>query len=186
MNIIEVLDPGLIRRLLRPDPSRSPGLHLSTVLADINRRLEPGRFGGPLPPGRIGLGLAFELLLGPAVRKVMNAQGERPGEFRSNGIIMTPDWMADCLEEWKWTWMTMRTDKESPLYEDRFQHWHRQGKSYCHALGTRLMRFRVGFVNGDYAPPNPDLRTFEVHYTDREIRDNWDMVVQHAKDMGVI
>lgn len=183
MNIVEVANARILKRLIRPDPIRSPGLHLSTIIGDICRRMEPERFGGPLSPERIALGLAFEDLLGPAIRAVGGGDGEHPGEFRSDGILMTPDWMApaDMLEEWKATWVSDRSGLDNP----KLARYHMQAKAYVRVLGADRIRFRVLFVNGNYAPPAPALRTYVVRYTPQELRENWEMILQHAEDMGV-
>ena len=95
MRIIEVDDPVTIAALLRRDPTRSPGLHHSTIVGDICKKLEPERFGGDIRPEFIGMGLAFEDVLGPAIRRVVGPSGYRPGEFSSGGIAMSPDWLSD-------------------------------------------------------------------------------------------
>jgi len=182
MRIIERDDPVTLARLIRPDPLRSPGLHLSTIIGDMFRRLEPKRFGGPLSPERIALGLAIEEVIGEAVSRLFGT-GIRPGEVTSDGIIMTPDHLSfeHGLEEWKATWVSDRDGLVNP----KLDRYHVQGKAYARAFGEHTMLFRVFFVNGNYGPPAPGLRAFHVRYTKRELDENWDLVLRHAEDAGL-
>lgn len=188
MLITPVEDPVTLAALVRVDPHRSPTLHLSTIIKDIYRTLAPERFSGPLDAARIGMGLAFEDLLGPALIRVVDPTGhtgERPGEFRRDGVSMSPDYwhVGDgLLEEWKATWISSRDGLDNP----KLSHWHLQAKAYVRALGADTIRFRVLWVNDAYAPPSPRLATYLVRYTARELDDAWELIQTHARDMGVL
>lgn len=189
MKILDVADPITLAALVRQDPNRSPGLHLSTIIKDIMVTLEPERFKSGTPgAGWIGVGLAFEDVLADAIRAVIGPGGYRPGEFKKDGIAMSPDWIAGdgMLEEWKATWVSGKDGLDTP----KLSRYHMQAKAYAHVLGMNVVRFRVLWVNGGkdtaYFDHTPDLRTYECHYSKQELRDNWHLMVTHARDMGVL
>jgi hypothetical protein len=176
---IRSLPPDFDRALLLgTSEGRSTGLHLSDIIKDLLVALEPERFGGPMHEEYVALGLAWEQFLEQIV------PGSRPEEFESDGIAMSPDWIHrdGTPEEWKVNWSTNKDGLDHP----GLARYHIQAKAYARVLGSAEMRFRVLWVNGDYRPPRPALQTYRVRYTRRELEENWDMIRQHAEDMGVL
>ena len=51
----------------------------------------------------------------------------------------------------------------------------------CHALDTREAQLDVLFVNGDYGPPVPEIRSWRLSFSDEEVEKAWQMVSGHAK-----
>lgn len=169
------------------DRVRSPGLHLSDILEDIEQALNPRDYdseGRDWDPYR-KMGFVWERVLG----KAMAGCGINliaPGEIEKDGIIMSPDRLDPdpwALEEWKATWKSYNRVKQHGI-EGAFPRWIWQKKSYCYALGCDTSRLRAFFVNGDYRGSGPLDPAWEFEFTDRELKENWDMITNHAKSRG--
>jgi hypothetical protein len=137
---------------------RSPGVHVSSVIQDVARRMgflkrddeeeldwtlaryrmmhgEDIARVYPTVFYRVMMGLAFEEWLGPQLD--INYHGI--GELELDGIAGTPDGIsfdpdtgAGVLHELKLTWKSSRSDRDTP--QDRLTHefmWLAQTKAYC-------------------------------------------------------
>lgn len=173
---------------------RTPGLHISEIYGDLYQRLEPTRYkGGEPDPLHLEAGLAWEQMLEEGLKRRLSAN--RPGELISpEGIYLSPDLIiANCavrVGEIKLTWMSCR---EMPLERtthmpEKFSKWFVQMMAYCHILETPYARLIGFFVNGDYprGAPRPRLLAWDLQFTSRELTDNWRMLMNHAKVMGVL
>ncbi len=185
----ELLDDVQLEHLLGGDNERSPGLHQSTIIKDICQKLDPKRFGGELDElgiTRMVNGMIYEDILGCALVRRFPGQGERPGEFTKDGITGSPDWLTEdwVLEEYKATDMSSRNCPDDP----KFQHWHWQIKGYLTLTGsvTGHARLRVLFGRGDYSEffSPKQLLSWDLYYTARELHENWQMLVGHARRRG--
>lgn len=100
-----------------------------------------------------------------------------------DGIICTPDIVIPLppdgprIDECKWSWKKERED----IRDD--WRWMTQAKAYCKAFGTDWVRFHVFFCNGNYYPPSPVVREFDIRFTRQEVEDNWSMLRNHARWM---
>ena len=185
MKIEEIDDLGL-QDLIKGDPHRSPGLHCSDLIKALMREQEPERFAErPLDPERIGVGTAFEDVLARQMGTLLH-RGDKPGEFVCDGVIGSPDWFSPELwltEEIKWTWMSSRKGITDP----RFYHYFVQLRAYNHMIGQHLggppvldSKLRVGFANDDYTYPlSPKIRTYQIRFTERELLENWQMLMRY-------
>jgi hypothetical protein len=133
----------------------------------------------------VTLGWAWELIIRPALRDVYFAGDERFTKVEPvllDGIYGSPDGF-DCedyaLEEFKATWRSSRRD----IVED-FWSWHVQIKAYCHMLGCSTVRLRVFFVNGDYRESGPQIKMWQMSFTEEELQENWDMLTAHSRSKG--
>lgn len=176
---------------------RSPGLHMSEIYNSLYAKLEPDRFakGGKPDETKMELGTSFEEVLEPVLARRL--VGERPPEFAAlpsgkivkvgtpGSIAFSPDQLifngVMRLGEFKCTWMSIRNG----IQDKRFDKWFTQMKAYCYPLKTRWAKLYVLFVNGDYSykPPNggAQLRAWDVEFTQRELDDNWAMLMRHAR-----
>ncbi len=170
---------------------RTPGLHISDIYGDLYERLEPKRYKGGLPKAELlEAGLAFESILEEGLK---NRLAQRPGEILSpEGILMSPDLILfnGCVRvgEIKLTWMSSRdmpTETVNGL-PPKFSKWDVQMRAYCHVLDTEHARLIGFFVNNDYKPPTPRLLAWDITYTQRELDENWAMLLRHAESMGVL
>lgn len=171
---------------------RSAGTHISTVYNDLYQRLEPKRFTGGKPdPVRLEAGLSFENMIEQEMAKRLSAF--RPGEIVTpEGIIMSPDLILlnghARVGELKLTWLSMKEMPTAPTngVPPKFEKYLTQLKAYCHGMSVREARLIVYFVNGDYRPMMPCLKAYDIEFTQRELDENWTMLMRHAKSMGLI
>lgn len=165
---------------------RSEGLHLTPIIRDI--AVELGIFksregdDGP-PPALAEMGFMFEDLLAKVFGDRLMAA--RIGEVELDGITGSPDGMnfhmvdmETVVEEYKCTWKSMNRPIEDEWY------WITQTKAYCKMTGCRRAILRVMYVNGDYKPPTPAYRAYDLKFTERELEENWRMIVNHARAKG--
>lgn len=183
------------------DPTRSPSLHLSTIIHDLAATLEPGRFSRDEKgetedlnsEPRIWLGQASDLLLR------QTRPGIPVGEMEKDGVTLTCDnlsllneparagLMGDHLaagdwivEEFKLTWLSSRHE----LGSRKLRHYLWQLMGYCWAWETVRARLIIYYVNGNYAPPSPTVVVHELLFDYQELKQNWEMLLRHARSRG--
>ena len=95
--------------------------------------------------------------------------------YEKDGIICSPDvedeYIAGIeipLAEVKSTRMNMNKFK----VEDN-QHYIEQCAGYCAYKGVQSCDLIVFFVMGNYAPPFPNAKIFEINFTEEELADYW-------------
>lgn len=164
---------------------RTGGLHLSEIIRDLYKKLNPIRFqdGGGFE--RMALGFAWEWVLSDAIARVFPSDRLliHMGELECDGIKMSPDAfdVEDlCLEEWKCTWSS------SNKHPDDYPYYLWQIKSYCRAIECNKARLRIYHVNGDYRERVPVVHTWLLEFSDRELEENWKFLTAHARKKGWI
>ncbi len=182
---------------------RSAGIHVSGIIRAI--AIETGilkpemaeelslvdvrEITDPVAILRISVGLAWEqyfieTILGPTMGVI-----DHPGELHIDGIFMSPDGesvdvlvtkpqlgMVTIVHECKASWKSTRSvgDLSTQWL------WLAQLRSYCRALKTRYARMHVLFLCGDYKfPITPQLKCFEVEFTEQELVDNWQLLTDY-------
>ena len=161
--------------------SRSPGLHLSDVIHDMDRELMRTERGELDDATRLQFekGWLWEEALSQAFAK---KGAKRIGEILEDGITMTPDGVSFdgddfVVEEYKCT--ALSADKPPT---DNWK-WMMQAKGYCKALGAFKCIFRVLHHMDIMWHPGRAYGTFLLTFTQRELDENWEAVVNHAKVM---
>jgi hypothetical protein len=196
-------------------PYRDPGIHVSAIIKDLCVALDPERFGDnkterqQAADGRdefyedleenpkIWLGQAVDQYL-TACRSRSGSLAFRPLAVKHQGVWASTDLIVltdepprprlpgdsdDLLvEEFKLTWMSVR----SGIEDRKFVHWFWQIKWYAWVLETVRARLRVYFVNGDYGPPRPQYRVWDLLFTYRELETNAMMLLGHARKRGLL
>lgn len=181
-------------------PSRSEGLHVSTVYGDLDRALNAKRYAGDFSEQDLGafgtVGFLWEKVLEDALSRMTTEADSsrywRPQEMEMDGVLLTPDYAdldfygdGTCqlgLEEWKVTWKSVNAFND---YEKNFWRWKVQKMAYCRALGTRFARLRALFLVGNWRESIvPVCKVREFTFTDRELDENWAMLTGHAKRKG--
>lgn len=164
--------------------TRSSGLHLTTIIRDIERIVQPKDewctqeelelFGA--------VGFMWERVFSMAHREsVESGDLIRPGEFELDGIvgspdlIYTPDWV---LMETK---ACFRSARKFDELEKHFWAWLVQVKSYALMIGTNTAEIHAFFVAGNWRPPVPCVKSVRLEFTDRELQENWAAIVGHAR-----
>jgi len=176
---------------------RSEGLHLTRVIYDIQKELGWDYKGEGFQDRdfTMDLGFVWEEVLSHSWALRHNAV--RPGEVTKDGIIGSPDGMGPrhdvvtktgevkvpaskriILYEYKLTWKSINHSVIDDWY------YMTQGKSYCHMLGLKECIWHVGHLMGDYKGSGPLYRQCWVKFTDRELWNNWEMIVNHAQEKG--
>lgn len=168
-------------------PVRSPGLHLSDILGPMAQDIAPKRYSTSTPMNwnKVETGFAFERALETAFQ-ARRVDIFRPPEVEKDGILMSPDGINPdgwILEEFKATWMS---DFDAPEHPKFFK-WLWQIKSYCFAIDTNRATLRALFVNGSYREGyNPDYHVWDIEFTDRELQENWQMVLANGRAKGLL
>ena len=198
MKLLEVVEDSAVFFQARQQ-ERTPGLHLSDILKRIMVERDPERFSSPLELMRLEVGFTWEQIIETALaNRLPNLT--RIGEIESDGILMTPDALDPngghngVLEEWKATWKTASDKQNEKIFEDAW-YWFMQAKAYARRVGTRRIRVRVFYINGDYGkgqykdgkrpPLLPQVWRYEVECTQRELDDNWRSILSYQKKFGL-
>lgn len=168
---------------------RSPGIHMSDIYNDLYKKLDPELEGWDAKSLNIAgaLGFSWESVLEKHLRdRVLNL---RPEEFRTKeGVAFSPDMLIFNghlrLGEIKLKWFSSRDVPREPgmnAFPPRFDKILTQMKSYAYNLETPDGRLYVFFVNGNYRPPKPEVLAWDITFTARELKENWDMMMNHAR-----
>lgn len=179
--------------LLATDLVRSPGVHASQIYGDMFKHLDPKRYDyGDKPPNSLllALGTAWEKHLEYLLTKNGLVHVERPEEFLSpEGIAYSPDLIffngVTRLGEIKYTSMSatdMPTEETNTL-PAKLDKYLVQMKLYAHWLGLRHGWLAILF---NHKPWEPDMRVFDLEWNERELQENHQMILNHARHMGVI
>lgn len=138
--------------------------------------------------------------LGDPKRDMCMRAGHK-GIFATPDAIRTDTWR---LEEWKFTWKSLKragADNDNPEHElfvagtnrPEYEHiregvwrWPIQAMAYCYLLDTLGADLKVFFVNGDYCDRVPKPMRYEMEFTPRDLKENWDGIVDMAKTEGMI
>lgn len=186
--------------LLASDLVRSPGLHASTIYGDYFKEADPkryGRGGGP-DPVRMALGTAWEKHLEYLIEKA-GFPIERPGEFTSpGGWALSPDLVIfnghTAIGEIKLTWMTSgdAPRKAGDSFSPKYNKYILQMQDGCNAIETSHARLYVYYVNGrgssfrrgSVVEQGPELLTFDIEFSARELKEAFDLMVNHKRHKG--
>lgn len=175
---------------------RSEGYHLSRILGDyIWRRDQNDRFEYDPNPGEAvralwEVGFLWEMCAGKALAERYKLA--YPGahlltqcELVSDDIYMTPDIINirdEVIHEFKGT----KKSSSHSFSSSKFAHWHMQAKAYCRKVEFNRARFDVLFINGAYEKGvlgDVVPAAWQVEYTDRELKDNWRIIMNHKRFM---
>ncbi len=189
MIVTPVFDHGI--DFLASDLVRSTGVHASDIYGDLYKHLEPKRYDfgdGPPNPVLMALGTAwekhFEYLLEKSGYTI-----ERPGEFFSpppESVAFSPDLLqfngVTRLWEIKYTSMSAKDmpEEETNGLPPKFNKYDCQMKLYAHWLGLHHGALAVVL---NHEPWNPQFRLFHLEWTDRELQENHQMCMNHARHM---
>ena len=165
---------------------RSPGLHLSTIYRDMAQTINPRE---PLDQQDLAFygagGFLWERIWSEAHRDaILSGDIIRPGEFDRDGIAGSPDALDldnGLVVELKCRWMSSNKFNQLERY---FYFELLQIKCYLAMIGLEEAEFTVFFVNGDWRPPIPCVRSARLSFSKREIEEAWMQVYRHAKNRG--
>lgn len=173
---------------------RSDGLHLSSVIRYMSVRAKKYK-NKPEPTSWYReVGFVWEMMLESVFKhRMKHHRRDRVHQlsFERDGIHMTPDGIVfepgvEYIEEYKATWRSMKYLGGPPDYTEfasEFHDWHVQTMGYCRAAKVNRCDFYILFINGDYQPMVPDACHIQMHYTDIEMEENWEMVLRNSKEL---
>jgi hypothetical protein len=178
--------------LLKSDLVRSPGLHASDIFGPLFAELEPKRYdysGKPSNPLLMALGTAWEKQLEYLLEK-NDVKAVRPDEFMSpEGVAYSPDLLVfngvTRLGEIKYTSQSAKDYPTEPSNHlpPKADKYNCQMMLYAHWLGLTDGWLAIVF---NHKPWAPELRVFELTWTDRELLDNHTMLMNYAKHKGLL
>lgn len=161
--------------------------HLTDIIKSIEKQIGAGYKGPGFKERELTMevGFIWEDVLSHVLGRRM---GARFGEVECDGIVGSPDGIGDdplgtvdvVLEEYKCTWRSTRRVPTKDWY------WMCQCKSYIHMLGIHppVAIMRILYLMGDYKGSGPLYKVARIEYTEKEVWENWQMIVNHAKDRG--
>jgi hypothetical protein len=158
---------------------RSEGVHISAVVKFMASSLQKQGGWDEEPLGTAAqLGRVWEVVVAEALAQSTFCDGGyiRPGEIGSPDGIRLID---GAVQEFKCTWKSSGGDilAKSPWYK-----W--QIMSYCYMVETQRATLFVLFLNGEYKPPQPVVRAWELEFSAIEIVENWAAIKANAKVMA--
>lgn len=134
--------------------------------------------------GAIARGLAERFALDNPDRYVHGLEVEKDG---ITGNIDLFDTVDNAVEECKITKYSLNRLNREGIEGETFWHYWRQVMSYCHMVGSDTGRLHIVFINGNYKYDPADTesgwqyRVWEDKWTNRELTDNWGMLLGHRK-----
>lgn len=188
--------------LLASDLERSPGLHASTIFGDLFESLDPKRYvyDGPPNPVSLAMGTAWENHLEYLLVK-NGVDAIRPGEYlspplgkRRIRVAYSPDLIifnsvVRCGEI-KWS---SKSDKGLPtepttFLDPKFDKYLAQMMLYTYWLRLEFQCDVQGWLALAlmHKPWDPQFRAYNIDWVDRELQDNYDMMINHATHTGMI
>lgn len=189
MNIVELKEVEVgfdlfPRRKEEDDPVRSKGLHLTDIIHSImvDSGMSVTTSGNGWAPDQLNMaaevGFMWEEILSNVLKDRLPC---RIGEIQLDGISMSPDGLEMgedgemVLSEYKAKWAS---SKHSPA--DNFK-WMSQIMGYCKGLGITKVRMYILYLNGDWKPPQPQFKSYQIEFTQLEVDENWEMILNHAR-----
>lgn len=162
---------------------RAKGAHQSDILRYIAHKigkLKPGERDEGEYPTLWALGAAWEEF----IVSFFPDMDWQPGELTVDGISVNADGIMSTddgpvLEECKFTFKGVRTGEEW-LDEWLYQH---QARAYCYCYGTRVVRWHVCHVRGDYKSFGPVYKRYVVEFSDVEVVQTWKMLTLGLAEM---
>ena len=163
-------------RLFPDMDSPRPGIHVTDLIAEIEEVLgverEPLLF--PTPATYALVGIAWEVYVRS---RITECSWDIPVEL--DGVTGTLDALSWGREpevvECKATWMSSNKEPRD------IWRWMCQVKAYCHMVGVRTAHMYILHLCGNWKPPTPLVKEVELTFTERELEENWRMLVTHKE-----
>lgn len=177
-----------IGSFIRERPSSPDEIHVSTIISDILRSIDPDLYGGDVDDDvrRLWeLGFLWEEVVGDAMARRWYG-GERnlivQPRMELDGIVGHPDGIR--IESWrllecKYT----RKSGSKPITDPKFRHWLWQIKAYLKMIDSTECDLIVCYANGDYSDRSgcgPGMALHhKLRFGQREVDRNWNMLLRN-------
>ena len=161
---------------------RTAGLHVSQIIRHIMETsglAKDNSFSDDDLNMFAVIGRLWEQMLADVMFKPPRYQ--RPGEIEVDGIYGSPDAVDTedgVLAEYKVTWLSSNRAIES------FFKYMLQVKAYLYMLGLTRCRLYVCFICGNYKPPLPQFKAWQLDFSPHELKDNWRVLVENGKEIA--
>lgn len=159
------------------------GIHLSDIIKDLLRNLNPKVYGKPLDEhshGTFQRGYAWEDYL--RTRSVWPARTIYQCEFIHDGIKCTLDGFDvenEKVYESKGTFYSLN----NPIMSSTFIGWRWQLMGYATAAEVYRAHLDVLWLNGDYRPMRTVPKSYEWVFKPPALESNWTMIARHRDRM---
>lgn len=180
------------------DTNRTHGVcHLSDVLGSMAADLFNLQYTGTERLEEKKLQYEKGFVWERALEKAYGEQfASRPGEFNLDGIYCSPDGVnfigmevpavglrdVMVVEEYKCTAFSSNKTPDDPGYWKYVA----QIKAYCHVLGCEYAILRIFHVRGDYKTNVPAYKVYGFQFTERELKEHWQAILNHARMKGMV
>jgi len=162
---------------------RSPGIHVSSIIRHIKKSIgkeKENGFSNDDLNAFATVGRLFEAQL--AMATFQPPRYERIGEIECDGIIGSPD--AIDTQEWSVQEYKANFSSANRVIETDRPEYFWQIKAYCYMMGMCRASLFVFYVGGNWRPPVPILRGWDLLFSPAELEDNWKMLKLNAKELG--
>lgn len=175
--------------------TRSPGLHLTDITKSmlIEARLSKWK-NDPDPVKRqmqFEKGFLWERIIQLCLKtqmdkdiKTSNGGLYRPGEYKTDGVIGTPDAInlqEHCLEEWKATAISTKNLTKDNLFYEKPE-WKWAAAWHIEHFGLDSVIFRI-WHHRDF---DPTVKQYKASFTPAELRDNKEKLLNYARAKGML
>lgn len=174
-------------RVTHPEPAKEPrssGYHVSGILRQVALRSNHlnKKYAVQDPddmPVCIALGFAWEAWAVGLYHNMIWQPGSRcKDDIHGNcdGLTMynIGGTEVKIIEEFKYTLKSQRSHRISAQWM-----WIEQVKSYCVLHNARFVRFHIMWAAGTYRPPTPLYRTYLIEFEQKELDENWDLLLKN-------
>ncbi len=103
-----------------------------------------------------------------------------PGFTDEDGVVMIEPSDELILEEYKYIWASAKNPPH------KVWKYIVQTKAYCKMLEFNKVLMRICYCFGYWNGKGPRYREGYFTFTQQELDDNWNMIVNHAKEKGMI
>jgi hypothetical protein len=153
--------------------TRTEGAHVSSIIKHIKETLAEGKenaFSVDDLEWFAIVGRLWERVLADVM--FPKPRYERPGELDYDGVLGSPD----CIDTKEWAVLEFKVCwKSSRDFENsqRFREYLWQVKAYCQMVAMVRARIIVFFVAGEWRPPVPKAKEYDLLFTPQELAENW-------------
>lgn len=183
-----------------PDPVRSPGVHVSSIIRHIATKSGLYTFEAQQDDMglRVLIGMGWEAMCVRLYEQVL----WQPGELECDEVYLSPDGLGRsgdnddwCIDEFKYTGLSRRVkggkEKQHKRITDMLM-WMWQVMSYCYAMErtyevpVRYARLHVCWSRGDYSYPQVEQYVrYLVRFEEEELQRNWNMLMENKEEVWV-
>lgn len=146
-------------------------------VTDLTRCLRKTFFERMGVEGVIEEGRVLRMKLGKMSEDLTDLFEAKQIQGEKDGIIGTVDGLLeDRIVEKKFTYLSSNKNIKEQVY------WIEQVKAYCYIFGKNTVQFRIIHLLGNYKRPfKPEIRVWNVYFTDDEIKDFWNEILFRKK-----